>query len=81
YNIVIQRDSIVKLFSIFLILLLWGISLSFFALSLQVLLLKRSVDDPMLPLSLSILFATPALRASFPLIPSTGIFIDSIGYL
>ena len=72
----IARSSMVKFFSVFVMLLMWGVSLAVLLLVLSVVFRGRKVEIAMFSFIATLLFAFVALRNSQPAVPPIGTFSD-----
>ncbi|KAG1663316.1 hypothetical protein FOA52_006275 [Chlamydomonas sp. UWO 241] len=79
--ITVRRSGSIIFFSIFIVLLMWAISLGFFVLALRYSLSddeEVAYDVP--ALAVGLLFALPFVRAVQPDVPTVGIAIDMLGF-
>lgn len=80
YRIDIKRPTTSMLFCIFLILLMWFMSISILNLSYDILVQKREIEPVLLTLGPAMLFALPGIRDSQPGIPLIGCLSDVLGF-
>jgi hypothetical protein len=76
----IARAGMVKFFSIFVMLLMWGVSLAVLGLVLSVVFRDRKVEIAMFSFIATLLFAFVAVRNSQPAVPPIGLFTDYISF-
>lgn len=79
WNIDVHRSVTIRLFSIFVVVLMWLLSLAAAAIGLQVVVRDREVAPPLMGSMISLLFALPALRNIQPMVPPIGTLADVIG--
>jgi hypothetical protein len=79
-SVSMTRSITTQFFSIFVITLMWLLSLSILSLTVSLYVRKRKVEPPMLALSVALLFAMPAIRNVQPGVPPIGITIDAVGF-
>ncbi|MGC2235172.1 MAG: DUF4436 family protein [Pyrinomonadaceae bacterium] len=72
----IARSSMVKFFSVFVMVLMWGVSIAVLLLILSVVVRGRKVEIAMFSFIATLLFAFVALRNSQPAVPPIGTFSD-----
>lgn len=72
----IARSSMVKFFSVFVMILMWGVSIAVLLLILSVVVRGRKVEIAMFSFIATLLFAFVALRNSQPAVPPIGTFSD-----
>ena len=72
----IARSSMVKFFSIFVMCLMWGVSIAVLLLVLSVVIRGRKVEIAMFSFIATLLFAFVAVRNSQPAIPPIGTLSD-----
>lgn len=80
-RIVIQRSSSVRFFSMFIVIIMWAVSLAMFVLALNFVFsqsMEVAYDVP--ALAVGLLFALPFVRDVQPSVPSIGITIDIMGF-
>eukprot|EP00158_Paraphelidium_tribonemae_P003150 Partr_v1_DN25917_c0_g1_i2_m68779 len=77
---VVTRSSSVIGFSIFLVVLMWFLSLSTLALSLDVIMRKKPPAEGLMGMAIALIFALPALREAVPGVPKFGAVIDVLGF-
>jgi len=78
-KIIVRRSVTVKVFSIFVICLMWLISVSATLITAQIIGRNREVTPPIIAVMASLLFALPALRNVQPNIPPIGTVADVVG--
>ncbi|KAI9293633.1 hypothetical protein K502DRAFT_293437 [Neoconidiobolus thromboides FSU 785] len=78
--ILLQQPVSTKLFSIFLILVMWGLTISLSIVTFDIIFHRREVPPPILAIGTSMLFALPALRGSQPGVPFLGCLSDISGF-
>jgi hypothetical protein len=76
----IARSSMVKFFSVFVMILMWGVSLAVLLLVLSVAVRGRKVEIAMFSFIATLLFAFVAVRNSQPAVPPIGTFSDYISF-
>lgn len=76
----ISRSPMVMLFSIFIILLMWGVSLAVLGLVFTVVILGRKVEIAMFSFIATLLFAFVQVRNSQPGVPPVGTFSDILSF-
>lgn len=76
----IDRSSMVKFFSIFVMLLMWGVSIAVLLLVLSVVIRGRKVEIAMFSFIATLIFAFVAVRNSQPAVPPIGTFSDYISF-
>jgi hypothetical protein len=79
WTINIHRSVTIRLFSIFVVVLMWLISLTATAIAIQVVVRDREVAPPLMGVMVSLLFALPALRNVQPMVPPIGTLAEVIG--
>ncbi|KAJ9054004.1 hypothetical protein DSO57_1019017 [Entomophthora muscae] len=80
-DIVITRPGFVVIFSVFVVFLMWALSLAVLSMAISITVFSPARPGaPYLGLSLTCLFALPNLRSTQPGVPPLGILIDVIGY-
>lgn len=72
----IARSSMVKFFSVFVMLLMWGVSLAVLFLVLSIVVRGRKVEIAMFSFISTLIFAFVAVRNSQPAVPPIGTFSD-----
>ncbi|KAG1723744.1 hypothetical protein EDB19DRAFT_1858917 [Suillus lakei] len=77
--LILVRQDMVKVFAILLLLTSWGLSVAVLWMTVLV-LFRANVNDSLILISTSVLFALPQIRASMPDSPAFGAFIDIAGY-
>ncbi|KAI9296130.1 hypothetical protein K502DRAFT_323945 [Neoconidiobolus thromboides FSU 785] len=65
-----------KIFSIFVMIVMWGLSIALFVFTYDIIISRRDIPPPLLAVGISMLFALPALRNSQPGIPIIGCLAD-----
>jgi hypothetical protein len=78
--ILMRRTPAQRFFSIFIVLLMWAMSLGIFLMSLGHVWYSRRVEAPTIGVVTSMLFALPAVRNMQPGAPPIGCTIDVIGF-
>ena len=76
----IARSSMVKFFSIFVMCLMWGVSIAVLLLVLSVVVRGRKVEIAMFSFIATLLFAFVAVRNSQPAVPPLGAFSDYVSF-
>lgn len=76
----ISRSSMVKFFSVFVILLMWGVSLAVLALVFTTIIGGRKVEIAMFSFIATLLFAFVAVRNSQPAVPPIGTMSDYLSF-
>jgi hypothetical protein len=72
----IARSSMVKFFAVFVMLLMWGVSLAVLFLVLSIVVRGRKVEIAMFSFISTLIFAFVAVRNSQPAVPPIGTFSD-----
>ena len=67
-------------FSLFIVLIMWCLSISIGIIAIQVIRQYRVSDEHVLTLGITTLFALPALRETQPGIPAIGCAADVLGF-
>lgn len=67
-------------FSLFIVLIMWMLSIAIGIIAIQVIRKYRVTDEHVLTLGITTLFALPALRETQPGIPSIGCAADVLGF-
>ncbi|KAJ1983330.1 hypothetical protein H4R34_001353 [Dimargaris verticillata] len=80
FDIVTSRTRTTMFFSVFIMLVMWGLSLTLLMLAYQVLIERREVPPPLMVVGVSMLFALPPLRNSQPGVPNVGCASDALSY-
>jgi hypothetical protein len=80
-KLVISRAPTQKFFSVFIVLILWTISLGIFSMSIAHLWYSRKVEAPTIGVVITMLFALPAVRNTQPGVPPIGTTLDGTNYL
>jgi hypothetical protein len=76
----VVRSITTRIFSMFIVFVMWMISLIKFFTALSFWLLKKKIELPLLALSGALLFGLPALRNSQPGVPPIGVMADVFGF-
>jgi hypothetical protein len=79
-DMTISRASTVKFFAIFIILMMWGLTIAVIFLTLSVVARGRKVEIGMFSFLAALLFAFAAVRNSQPGAPPIGTFSDFISF-
>jgi len=79
-KIVVKRSPTVKLFSVFIVCLMWLISLCATMITMQIIIRGHKLLPPQISLNASLLFALPAVRNVQPNIPPIGTVTDILGF-
>ncbi len=77
---VVRRSSTTIVFSVFVVVMMWLLSLSAFWLSASVWLRRRKVEPPTIAVTGALLFGLPALRNTQPAVPPIGTAADVYGF-
>ncbi|KAJ2990656.1 hypothetical protein HDV02_004230 [Globomyces sp. JEL0801] len=80
YAIVLSRSVVSKLFSIFIFIMMWVLSLTAITLSSTIWLRNRKVEPPTIAIMGGLLFALPSIRNSQPGAPMIGTTSDIAGF-
>ncbi len=72
----LERTSAVKMFSQFIMILFWLITISVFLVVFSIVVRKRKVEYSMFAFLSAMLFAMPALRSVQPFVPTIGCLSD-----
>jgi hypothetical protein len=75
-----KRTGAQQFFSLFIVLLMWAMSLGIFLMSLGHLWYNRKVEAPTIGVVTSMLFALPAVRNMQPGAPPIGCTTDVVGF-
>jgi hypothetical protein len=75
----IKRSPTTKGFSMFIIIIMWLLSLAAVAVTFQVVVRQRDAAPPLLGMLVSLLFAMPAVRNTQPNVPPIGTLADVVG--
>jgi len=77
----ITRGSVVRFFSIFVVILMWLLSSFELAMAVDhVVVRPRQVLSPTIGFGVSMMFALPAVRSTQPGIPGMGCLVDVAGF-
>ncbi len=76
----IARSSMVKFFSVFVMILMWGVSIAVLLLVLSIVIRGRKVEIAMFSFIATLLFAFVAVRNSQPAVPPIGTFSDYVSF-
>jgi len=77
----ITRGSVVRFFSIFVLILMWLLSSFELAMAVDhVVVRPRQVLSPTIGFGVSMMFALPAVRSTQPGIPGMGCLVDVAGF-
>ncbi len=76
----ISRSYTTRIFSMFMFLMLWSISILVLTMAITIWTRGRTVEPPTLVVTTSMLFAMPALRNAQPGVPVIGCTFDVIGF-
>lgn len=79
-EITIARSGMVKLFSVFIILLMWGVSIAVVCLVFTVVILKRKAEIAMFSFIATLIFAFVTVRGAQPGVPPVGTFSDTLSF-
>lgn len=80
-KIKVIRSATTIFFSIFIILVMWALSLTLLILAVTLWMRKRKVEPPTMSVAAALLFALPSIRSTQPGIPSIGCTADAMGFL
>lgn len=75
-----NRALTTKLLALFLVILMWLLSLVALGIAIDVKLRNRPVAAPLLAMFAGLIFALPALRNAAPQVPQIGVTIDILGF-
>jgi hypothetical protein len=81
YIIDIKRTPMVFSFCFFISCVSWGLAIVVFNIAIDYLFYKREIPDGHLTISITMLFAMPALRKAQPEIPEIGCAIDFLCFI
>ncbi len=81
FEMSIARSGMVKFFSIFVMILMWGVSIAVLGLVLSVVVRGRKVEIAMFSFIATLLFAFVAVRNAQPAVPPIGTFSDYTSFL
>jgi Domain of unknown function (DUF4436) len=79
-QLTISRSPMVMLFSLFIMLLMWGVSLAVLALVFTVVILGRKSEIAMFSFITTLIFAFVTVRNSLPGVPPVGTFSDKLSF-
>ncbi|KAG0345700.1 hypothetical protein BG004_003263 [Podila humilis] len=79
-QILTRRSPTTIGFSLFIVLIMWAISIAIGIIAIQVIRNHRISDEHILTLGITTLFALPALRETQPGIPAIGCAADVLGF-
>ncbi|KAG0240828.1 hypothetical protein BGX31_001625 [Mortierella sp. GBA43] len=79
-EILTKRSPTTIGFSLFIVLIMWALSITIGIIAIQVIQKYRVTDEHVLTLGITTLFALPALRETQPGIPSIGCAADVLGF-
>jgi hypothetical protein len=75
-----KRSIVTQFFSMFIITVMWVLSLSLFSLTVTIYTRRRKVEPPTIAVAGALLFALPGLRNTQPGIPVLGCTADTAGF-
>jgi len=75
----ISRSPTTKGFSLFIVILMWMLSLAAVAVTFEVVVRQREASPPLLGMMVGLLFAMPAVRNTQPSVPPIGTLSDVVG--
>jgi len=75
----ISRSPTTKGFSVFIVILMWMLSLAAVAVTFEVVVRQREASPPLLGMMVGLLFAMPAVRNTQPSVPPIGTLSDVVG--
>ncbi|KAJ3413064.1 DEAD-box ATP-dependent RNA helicase [Chytridiales sp. JEL 0842] len=75
-----SRSGTTKFFALFIMILMWFLALLAFTVSVTIWNRKRKVEPPMIGVTVSLLFALPAVRNTQPGAPAIGCTSDVISF-
>lgn len=81
YEIVISRPKNVIVFSMFVVIILWVITVAMVGMATTLYMSGDRPSPPYLGLGPALMFAMPNLRASQPGVPSIGTMLDLVGFI
>ncbi|KAI9595873.1 hypothetical protein BDF19DRAFT_440374 [Syncephalis fuscata] len=76
-----RRTTTTVVFSVFICVLMWFLTLGLGILWMQLVVRGREVAPPHMSVGIALLFALPGLRNSQPAIPPVGVASDMFGYI
>ncbi|KAF9100461.1 hypothetical protein BGX27_000398 [Mortierella sp. AM989] len=79
-EIITRRSPTTIGFSLFIVLIMWMLSIAIGIIAIQVIRQHRMTDEHVLTLGITTLFALPALRETQPGIPAIGCAADVLGF-
>lgn len=79
-DLVFKRSKIIILFSIFMALFMWFLSISILVLACSVWIRGRQVESPTISIAAALLFALPQIRNGLPGSPALGVTFDIASY-
>jgi len=77
-QIAVTRAATTKGFALFIVMLMWALSISAAVIAVQVWFRMRDVPAPLLAVFVSLLFALPAVRNTQPAVPPIGTLLDAV---
>ncbi|KAJ1648794.1 hypothetical protein IWQ61_009912 [Dispira simplex] len=80
FKITTGRTQTTLFFSVFIMMVMWALSITLMVLAFQVTMERRTIPAPLTAVGATILFALPALRNSQPGIPAVGCASDALSY-
>jgi hypothetical protein len=80
-NVKGTRSHTTILFSVFIALSMWILSLTTFILAFTLCYRQRKVEPPTIAVACALLFALPAIRNIQPGAPTIGVTIDTVGFM
>ncbi|KAJ3334263.1 hypothetical protein HDU76_003912 [Blyttiomyces sp. JEL0837] len=79
-RVTVMRSFTTKLFSIFVMVIMWALSFLTLGLSISPWLLQKAVEPPAIVFGLALVFALPAVRNSQPGVPPIGCTSDVVSF-
>jgi hypothetical protein len=76
----VKRSFTTRLFSMFVVILMWVLSLLTVSMALTPWMIKRKVDIPTITFGMGLLFALPAVRNAQPGVPAIGATVDVVSF-
>jgi len=76
----IARSPMVKFFAVFVMLVMWGVSLAVFFLALSIVIRGRKVEIAMFSFIATLIFSFVAVRNTQPAVPPVGTLSDYLAF-
>ena len=76
--VTIKRPPTTKGFAVFIVVIMWCLTLGVLAATFQIVFRRREVSPPLLGVFVALLFALPAVRNTQPAAPPIGTLLDTV---